>query len=216
MKTQFRNRTEAGEFLARKIEQYANRTDVLVLALPRGGVPVGFVVAQRLRVPLDVLVVRKLGVPRYEELAFGALASGGVRVLNSEIVDSLAISPATIAMIAAREPRELDRREQLFRDDRHAHPVRDRTMILVDDKSATGATMRAAIQSLRSRCARRIVVAASTIAACTYREMRGEADEIFAVLTPEEFYGVSQWIEDFAQTTEEEVRNLLEAAAQLG
>lgn len=209
MPAAFRDRTEAGQLLAERLTDYAGRPDVLVLALPRGGVPVGHVVAQRLRAPFDVLVVRKLGAPGHEELAFGAIASGGVRILNPEIVDSLDLSPKTIEAITAREQSELERREKIFRGDRPALPVRDRTVILVDDGIATGATMRAAIQALRSRRARRIVVAAPTIAASTYRGLRGEADEIVAVITPEEFYGVGQWFDDFSQTTDEEVRALL-------
>jgi putative phosphoribosyl transferase len=213
MKTRFRSRTEAGELLAKKLMKYANRADVLLLALPRGGVPVGFVLAQRLHAPLDVLVVRKLGVPGQEELAMGAIATGGVRTLNAHVVEALQISNDAIDAVVSREQRELERREQTYRDGRPAPIVRERTVILVDDGIATGSTMRAAIGVLRSQQARRIVVATPTIAASTLREMRSVADEVVAVLMPEDFFGVGQWYEDFSQTTDEEVKALLASAA---
>ena len=215
MITQFRNRTQAGQLLARKLAKYANRSDVLVLALPRGGVPVGCEVAQTLNLPLDVFVVRKLGVPGHEELAMGAIATGGVRLLNASVVESLAISADVIDAVAARELRELERRERAYRDDQPAPEVRDRTVILVDDGIATGSTMLAAISALRQQGAVRIVVAAPTIAAETFRAMRREVDELIAVIVPEEFYGVGQWYEDFSQTSDEEVRELLAKAGRL-
>lgn len=198
--------------LAGMLAHYANRADVLVLALPRGGVPVAFEVAQALHAPLDVFVVRKLGVPGHEELAMGALASGGVRVLNDDVVAQLALSAAAIEAVAARETRELHRRERLYRDHRPAPTVRGRTVIVVDDGIATGATMRAAVRALRQAQAGRIVVAAPTVAWTTAQEMRAEADECVAAMTPIAFYGVGQWYEDFSQTTDEEVRELLARA----
>ena len=215
MKTRFQDRTEAGKILAGLLQSYAHRADVLVLALPRGGVPVAFEVAQALHAPLDVFVVRKLGVPGHEELAMGAIASGGVQVLNDDVVAQLGISAAAIQAVAVRERRELQRRERLYRNHRAAPGVRGRTVILVDDGIATGATMRAAIRALRQLQAGRIVVAAPTMAWSTAQEMRAEADECVAAMTPTEFYGVGQWYEDFSQTTDEEVRDLLAVAGKL-
>lgn len=210
--TRFRNRIEAGRALARQLAKYANRSDVLVLALPRGGVPVGYEVAKALKAPLDVFVVRKLGAPGNEELAMGAIASGGVRVLNQSVIESLGISAEEIDVAAARELRELQRRERLYRGDRPAPVLRDRTVIIVDDGIATGSTMLAAIAALREHGADHIAVAAPTIAADTYRSMRQEVDELIAVILPEDFYGVGQWYEDFAPTSDAEVRELLEKA----
>ena len=215
MMMQFRNRVEAGQQLAKKLAKYANRPDVLVLALPRGGVPVGYEVAQALHAPFDVFVVRKLGVPGHEELAMGAIASGGVRVLNGSVVDSLGILDETIDAVATRELRELERRERAYRDDRPAPDMQGRTVILVDDGIATGSTMKAAIKALRQLEAARIVVATPTAALSTVREMGPDVDELVAVMTPADFAGVGQWYEDFSQTTDEEVRELLERASQL-
>lgn len=215
MKTRFQDRTEAGKILAGLLQSYAHRADVLVLALPRGGVPVAFEVAQALHAPLDVFVVRKLGVPGHEELAMGAIASGGVQVLNEDVVAQLGLSAPAIEAVAVRERRELQRRERLYRNQRAAPGVRGRTVILVDDGIATGATMRAAIRALRQLQAGRIVVAAPTMAWSTAQEMRAEADDCVAVMTPTEFYGVGQWYEDFSQTTDEEVRDLLAVAGKL-
>ena len=215
MMMQFRNRVEAGQQLAKKLAKYANRPDVLVLALPRGGVPVGYEVAQALKAPLDVFVVRKLGVPGHEELAMGAIASGGVRVLNGSVVDSLGILDETIDAVATRELRELERRERAYRDDRPAPDMQGRTVILVDDGIATGSTMRAAVGALRQLEATRIVVATPTAALSTVREMRPDVDELVAVMTPADFAGVGQWYEDFSQTTDGEVRELLDKASQL-
>ena len=215
MMMQFRNRVEAGQQLAKKLAKYANRPDVLVLALPRGGVPVGYEVAQALHAPFDVFVVRKLGVPGHEELAMGAIASGGVRVLNGSVVDSLGILDETIDAVATRELRELERRERAYRDDRPAPDMQGRTVILVDDGIATGSTMKAAIKALRQLEAARIVVATPTVALSTVREMGPDVDELVAVMTPADFAGVGQWYEDFSQTTDEEVRELLERASQL-
>jgi putative phosphoribosyl transferase len=212
MKTQFFNRTEAGQFLAENLSAYANRDDVIVLALPRGGVPVAAEVAKRLNVPLDVFVVRKLGLPDQPELAMGAIATGGVRVLNRDVVESLGIPEIVIDAVTAAEQEELARREQTYRDDRPTPDVQGKTVILVDDGIATGSTMLAAIAALRQLDAGRIIVAAPTIARTTYQYLRGSADDVVAVIEPEEFYGVGQWYEDFSQTTDDEVRELLAAA----
>jgi putative phosphoribosyl transferase len=212
---QFRNRTEAGQILAERLTDYANRNDVIVLALPRGGLPVAYEVARSLNAPLDVFVVRKLGVPGHEELAMGAIATGGVRVLNRNVIESLQIPEAIIDRVASRELRELERRERAYRDDRPAPDVQGRTVILVDDGIATGSTMRAAVAALRQMEAARIVVATPTCALATVREMEPEVDELVAVTTPARFRGVGEWYEDFSQTTDDEVRDLLEKADQL-
>jgi predicted phosphoribosyltransferase len=205
----FRNRTDAGRRLAEKLAAYANRPDVLVLALPRGGVPVGYEVARALGAPLDVFLVRKLGVPGYEELAMGAVATGGIRVLNDEIVRGLGISEHEIDAAAARELQELARRERLYRGDRPPPDVASRTVILVDDGLATGATMRAAVQALRQQHPARIVVAVPTASPDTSEALRAEADDVICAMTPEPFFAVGHWYEDFTQTTDDEVRELL-------
>lgn len=208
----FEDRVQAGRELARLLDRYAGRADVLVLGLPRGGVPVAFEIARALRAPLDVFVVRKLGTPGQEELALGAIASGGVRVLNADIVGSLGLSPAAIDRIAAREEVELVRREQVYRGDRPLPPVRGRTVIVVDDGLATGATMRAAVAALRKMGCGRIVVAAPVGAVESVAALRAEADEVVCAATPAPFYGVGMWYRQFAQTSDDEVRALLEAA----
>ena len=200
--------------LATRLTKYAHRSDVLVLALPRGGVPVGFEVAQALGAPLDVFVVRKLGVPGYEELAMGAIASGGVRVLNGSVMEGLQIRDEVFDAVAVREWRELKRRERAYRDDRPEPKLHGRTIILVDDGIATGSTMRAAVEALRQLKAARIVVATPTAAFPTVREMQPDVDEFVTVITPADFAGVGQWYEDFSQTTDEEVRTLLARGAQ--
>jgi putative phosphoribosyl transferase len=212
MTAQFRDRTDAGRQLAAKLMDYANRPDVLVLALPRGGVPVAFEVAQALDAPLDVFLVRKLGLPGHEELAMGAIASGGVVVRNSEVVDMLRIPDHVIDAVAVQEQRELERREQAYRDDRSAPNVRGKTVILVDDGLATGSSMRAAAAALREQDPARIVVAVPTAAPKTCDEVRNEVDEIICAITPEPFYAVGLWYEDFSQTTDDEVRALLARA----
>ena len=214
MKRRFRNRTEAGQFLATKLAAYAGRPEVLVLALPRGGVPVGFEVARALDAPLDVFLVRKLGVPGHEELAMGAIASGGVRVLNQEVVEMLHIPEGVIAAVADEEQRELERRERAYRGDRPVPSVRGRTVILVDDGLATGSSMRAAATALRQRGPARIVVAVPTAAPETCNEFKTEVDEIVCAITPDPFYAVGLWYEDFSQTTDQEVRDLLEGASR--
>ncbi len=214
MRTQFRDRDEAGHLLADSLSAYANRPDVLVLGLPRGGVPVAAQVASRLNAPLDVFVVRKLGLPGHSELAMGAIATGGVRVINTGLVGSLRIPGDVIDAVTAHERRELERRERLYRDDLPPPGVRGKTVILVDDGIATGSTMLAAIKALRQLGAGRIVVAAPTIARATLPQIREEADDVAAVIAPEDFQGVGQWYEDFSQTTDEEVRDLLAQASQ--
>jgi putative phosphoribosyl transferase len=208
----FRDRAEAGRRLAEKLVKYAGRPDVLVLALPRGGVPVAFEVAQALEAPLDVFVVRKLGLPGHEELAMGAIASGGTWVLNDDVVQALSVPDHVIWPVAARELQELARREQLYRGDRPPLDVRGRTVILVDDGLATGSTMRAAVAALRQLEPDRIVVAVPTAAPSTCGELSLEVDEFVCCIMPDPFYAVGVWYEDFAQTTDEEVRDLLERA----
>jgi predicted phosphoribosyltransferase len=213
MRTVFQNRSEAGRVLASMLEEYADRPDALVLALPRGGVPVGFEIASALHLPLDVFVVRKLGVPGHEELAMGAIATGGVRVLNEEVVGYLGIPDAVIDRVASAEGQELERRERAYRGTRPAPEVSGRTVILVDDGLATGSTMRAAVAALRQRHPARIIVAVPVAAPSTCGEFQHEVDRIVCAMTPEPFYGVGQWYEDFSQTTDQEVRDLLERAA---
>ena len=207
----FRNRTDAGRQLAEKLAAYANRSDVLVLGLPRGGVPVGFEVARALGAPLEVFLVRKLGVPGYEELAMGAVASGGGRVLNDEIVHGLGISEHEIDAAVARELQELARRERLFRGDRPPPDIEGRTVILVDDGLATGATMRAAVAALRRQRPAGIVVAVPTASPDTCEALKAEADDVICAMTPDPFFAVGHWYDDFTQTTDEEVRDFLYA-----
>jgi putative phosphoribosyl transferase len=208
----FRDRRHAGQALARVLGAYANRPDVIVLALPRGGVPVGFEVAQALHVPFDVFVVRKLGVPGHEEYAMGALASGGVRVLNPNVVRMLDIPEAAVEAVTRSEQRELERREHLYRGDRPPPDVRGRIVILVDDGLATGSTMLAAVKALQTQRPARIVVAVPTASAETCEELRSEADEVVCATTPEPFRAVGLWYEDFSQTSDDEVRDLLSRA----
>jgi predicted phosphoribosyltransferase len=210
----FRDRGEAGRLLAEKLTAYANRPDVLVLALPRGGVPVAYEVARALNAPLDIFVVRKLGVPGYEEYAMGAIASGGVRVLNDEVVRALDIPDCAIEEVAAREQQELARRERLYRSDRPPPDVRGKTVILVDDGLATGATMHAAIQALRQQQARRIVVAVPIAAPETCEALKEEVDDIICAVTPEPFRAVGLWYQDFSQTSDEEVCDLLKRSRE--
>lgn len=209
----FRDRSEAGRLLAARLDAFANRDDVLILALPRGGVPVGFELARALRAPMDVFVVRKLGVPGHEELAMGAVASGGVRVINEDVVNALNISDEDIEQVARSEREELERRERLYRDDRPAPDVRGRTVIVVDDGLATGSTMRAAVKALRRLGPARIVVAVPTAAPSTLAEFQRLADECVSVITPEPFRAVGLWYDDFSQTTDDEVRDLLNQVA---
>jgi predicted phosphoribosyltransferase len=206
----FRDRFDAGETLAEKLREYAGRADVVVLALPRGGVPVGYVVARELGVALDVFVVRKLGTPGQAELAMGAIASGGVRVLNRDVVEALGIPDWAIDEATQQEQAELERRERQYRGDRPPLDARGKTVILVDDGLATGSTMRAAAAALRKAGAARIVVAVPVAARATCDQLREEGNEVLCATTPEPFFAVGQWYKDFAQTTDEEVRELLE------
>lgn len=210
----FRDRTEAGQRLATQLAAYAHRPDVLVLALPRGGVPVAFEVARALHAPLDVLIVGKLGLPGEEELAMGAIASGGVCVLNDDVVQRLGIPEEVIHTVAVHEQHELERRERLYRGDRPVYEVRGRTIILVDDGIATGATMRAAIATLRHLHPARIVMAVPVAASSTCEAFAAQVDEFVCVIRPEAFFAVGFWYENFSQTTDEQVRDLLEQATQ--
>jgi putative phosphoribosyl transferase len=214
MALQFRDRIEAGRDVARKLTQYADRPDVLVLGLPRGGVPVAYAVAGELHVPLDVFLVRKLGVPGQEELAMGAIATGGVRVLNTEVVETLGIPPRVVDVATERELRELQRREHAYRDDRPPPAIRDHAVILVDDGLATGATMRAAAMAVRAQQPARTVIAVPVAAPVICNALRAEADEVICAATPEPFYAVGLWYQDFAPTSDEDVRELLERASQ--
>jgi predicted phosphoribosyltransferase len=214
MKTQFFDRSEAGRHLADTLIGYANREDVLVLALPRGGVPAAAEVAKRLDAPLDVFVVRKLGLPGHPELAMDAIASGEVRVFNGEVVNALQIPDEVIDAVSAEELIELQRREKAYRADRPPLDVEGKTVVVVDDGIATGSTMLAAVSALRQLNAARIVVAAPVIAASTYSVIQRAADEVVASLVPEHFYAVGQWYEDFSQTSDDEVRELLAQAAR--
>jgi putative phosphoribosyl transferase len=209
----FADRREAGQRLAEKLIHYLGNDDVIVLALPRGGVPVGYEVAQALKAPLDVFVVRKLGVPGHQELALGAIAPSGVRVLNDEIVSGLALPPHVIDAVTAKEEKELLRRERLYRGGRPQIQVNGRTIILVDDGLATGSTMRAAIFALRKSHAIRIVAAVPVGSPDTCDAIRADADEVICATTPEPFFGVGQWYEDFSQTSDDEVRALLARSA---
>lgn len=211
----FTDRREAGRALAARLRQYAGRDDVLVLALPRGGVPVAYEVAEALGAPLDLFLVRKLGTPGHEELAMGAIASGGVRVLNDEVIRRYGVPPAAIDAVANAEQRELERREQAYRDGRTPLPLANRTVILVDDGLATGSTMRAAVEAVRQSKPSRVVVAVPVGSAETCQEFSVVADEIICGRTPESFRAVGQWYRDFDQTSDDEVRQLLSDHARL-
>jgi putative phosphoribosyl transferase len=204
----FRDREEAGRELARAL-RHENQSEVLALALPRGGVPVAYEVAKALACPLDVLVVRKLGVPGQEELAMGAIASGGVRVLNHEVLRLLEVTPEEIEHVARRETRELERRERAYRGDRPPFDAGGRVVLLVDDGLATGTTMRAAVSAIRKLGARRVVVAVPVGAAQSCELLRKDADELICLAEPEDLMAISVWYEDFRQTTDQEVQDLL-------
>jgi len=210
----FQNRFHAGQVLAEEVGHYRDRTDVLVLALPRGGVPVAFELAKALRAPLDVFLVRKVGLPGHEELAIGAIANGGVTVINQETVDKLHISEQKVRRLAAKEVVELKRREREYRGSRPAPSVNNRVVILVDDGLATGSTMRAAVAALRQQHPKRLVVAVPVAAATTCNEFRDEVDETICAKTPSPFFAVGMWYDDFEQVTDEEVKRLLAKAAQ--
>jgi predicted phosphoribosyltransferase len=205
----FRDRRAAGQLLAANLTAYATEPDLLVLVLPRGGVPVAYEVARALGAPLDVFLVRKLGVPGYEELAMGAIATGGVRVLNQRVLRDAAVPASAVEAVAAAEERELARREREYRGDRPPGEIRGKTVILVDDGLATGASMHAAVQAIRLQGPRRIVVAVPIAAPETCDAFRAEVDEIVCAVMPDPFYAVGFWYEDFSQTSDEEVRDLL-------
>ncbi|HKO14876.1 MAG TPA: phosphoribosyltransferase [Gemmatimonadaceae bacterium] len=213
MQQQFENRREAGRLLADALSEYAGRGDVVVLGLPRGGVPVAFEIATALDAPLDVFIVRKLGMPGHEEYGIGAIASGGVRVLDEDVLRSYGIDGATLERITARERRELERREKLYRDDRPFPDLHGRVVILVDDGLATGSTMSAAVAALRAEHPREIVVAVPVGAPERCDALSREVDRMLCLRTPEPFYAVGLWYRDFDQTTDEEVHDLLERAA---
>ena len=213
MSASYQDRFDAGRNLAMRLSEYANRQDVVILALPRGGLPVAFEVAGALKAPLDVFLVRKLGLPGYEELAMGALASGDVRVINEDVVRQFKIPQHVMDAVAAEQQRELERREQMYRAGREPVNVAGKTVILIDDGLATGSTMRAAVQALRLSNAQKIVVAVSVGAADTCENLRSEADQVVCAEAPEDFTAVGRWYVDFTQTTDEEVCELLNRAA---
>jgi len=209
----FRDRSQAGRLLGQLLAQYKNRPDVLVLALPRGGVPVAYGVAHVLHAPLDVFIVRKLGVPGHEELAMGAIASGGIRTLNPSIIQEFNIPEAAIESATDREVKELARREKLYRADKPAPNISGHTVIIVDDGLATGSTMRVAVAALRRQNPAKIVVAVPIASAETCHELQNDADEVICAVTPEPFHAVGLWYEDFNQTSDAEVTELIRGAA---
>ncbi len=210
----FLDRVDAGRRLAKRLEQYGRRKDVLVLGIPRGGVPVAFQVATELGVPLDVFVVRKLGVPSHEELAFGAIATGGVRVLDAQIVQEMGISDQEVERITARQRQELNRRESVYRGGLPPLHPEGKTIILVDDGIATGASTLAAITALRELKPARIVLAAPVAPASTYKRLRGKVEDLVCLHTPEAFFAIGQFYEDFSQVSDEEVTSLLQLNAE--
>jgi predicted phosphoribosyltransferase len=210
----FENRLDAGKKLAAQLTQYAGQKDVIVLALPRGGVPVAYEVARAIDAPMDVFLVRKLGVPGQEELAFGAIASGGIEVVNPEIVHAVHLSESTIRSVISREREELRRREQEYRDNRPEPELTGKTVILIDDGLATGASMYAAVVAVKQKRPRKVVVAIPVASPESCSALSRFIDQIVCAYTPEPFYGVGQWYEDFSQTSDEEVRQLLELVNQ--
>lgn len=214
MTLKFRDRLDAGRQLASRLAEYADRTDVLVLGLPRGGVPVAFEVARALSAPLDVFVVRKLGLPHHEELAMGAIAMGGARVLDRALIAQVGVSDAEIEQVTRREEIELERRQKQYRGDRPLPDIAGRTVILVDDGLATGSSMRVAVAALREEHPRKIVVAVPIAPEETCEMLRGAADEVVCALTPEPFYAVGLWYRDFSQTSDEEVHDLIERSRE--
>jgi putative phosphoribosyl transferase len=216
MTHRFTDRAEAGRVLAERLARYARREDVLVLALPRGGVPVGFEIAKALGSPLEVFVVRKLGVPGHEELAMGAIAAGGIKTLNEDLVRDAGISQEQVESVVHRELAELERREREYRGDRPSVEVGGKTVILVDDGLATGSTMRAAVTAVGKLKPRRIVVAVPVGDPSTCDSLRGEADEVECAITPSQMAAISLWYEKFPQTSDGEVRSLLARVPQSG
>ncbi|MEI8292810.1 MAG: phosphoribosyltransferase [bacterium] len=215
MSARFLNREEAGRILAAKLMVYANRPQTVVLALPRGGVPVGYEIASALNLPLDVLIVRKLGVPGHEELAMGAIASGGVRVLNRSVIESLRIPPDSLEAVEKREALELMRREATYRGNRQPIPLANKTVILVDDGVATGSTMRVAISALREQRVDRIIVATPVAPPTVRWEMEALVEDFVALIMPEDFYGVGDWYGDFSQVPDDTVYDLLRKGARI-
>lgn len=213
MNSRFHDRTEAGRLLAVQLADYANNPDMLVLGLPRGGVPVAYQIAKAIHAPLDVWLVRKLGVPGQEELAMGAIASGSIMVLNNEIIQALGISQRVIQQVAADEKQELERRDRAYRGDHPPLNVQDRTIVLVDDGIATSSTLRAAIAALQQQQPKRIVVAAPVCPPSVCEALRSIVDEVICLATPEPLSSIGMWYEDFSQTTDDEVRELLQQSA---
>jgi putative phosphoribosyl transferase len=208
----FRDRVDAGQVLGARLSPYRGRDDVIVLALPRGGVPVANEVARALDAPLDIFLVRKLGLPGHEEFAMGAIASGGIRLINDDVVRDYGVRAAQIELIAATEQRELERRERAYRDGRPLPRLAGRTVILIDDGLATGFSMRAAVAAVREEAPARVVVAVPVAAPETCEEFRALVDQIVCAETPDPFYAVGIWYDDFSQTTDEEVHEILSAA----
>jgi predicted phosphoribosyltransferase len=212
MFTRLQNRKEAGRLLAEKLTKWTDNPNVLVLALPRGGVPVGFEIAKILGVPLDLCLVRKLGVPRHKELAMGAIALNRVMVLNQDVIESLNVTPEMLTEVIKEEDQELQRRDRLYRGDRPFPQLKDQIIILVDDGIATGATLRAGIKAIKQEQPKQIIVAVPVVPCETYDQLKQEIDQFIALLIPEFFHSLSLWYDDFSQTTDLEVRELLEKA----
>lgn len=210
----FKDRSVAGQFLAEQLKEYTNQSDVVVLALPRGGVPVAYEIAKKLNAPLDVFLVRKLGMPGWSELAMGAIASGGVRVLNEDLLSQITVPDELIHLVTNLELQELHRRERLYRGTRAPLDVSGRTVIIVDDGLATGSSMRAAISALRQKNPKKIVVAVPVGALESCESLETEVDSLVCGFTPAPFHGVGAWYEDFSQTTDDEVRELLARTSQ--
>lgn len=211
----FNDRTDAGKILSERLSEYANREDVLILALPRGGVPVAFEVAKELNLKMDIFIVRKLGVPGNEELAMGAIASGNIRVLNEDVIRSFRIPQKAIDEATANELGELERRERIYRKNRPVPKISGSTVILIDDGLATGATMRAAVAAVKTKNPAKVIIAVPVAAPDTCSDFGSEVDEVMCVATPEPFYGVGAWYEDFSQTTDKEVCDLLDKATKI-
>ncbi len=213
MITRFKNRTVAGQWLAGQLHNYANCPDVLVLGLPRGGVPVAYEVAKALNAPLDVCLVRKLGVPGKKELAMGAIAPG-IQVMNDVVLDLMQVSAADIEAVVVREQAELERRDRLYRGDRPTPKIQNRCVILIDDGMATGSTMKAAIATLLPQKPEYLLVAVPVAPQATCDELRQQVNEVVCLKTPDDFYAIGAWYDDFEQTSDQEVRDLLQRAAQ--
>ncbi|MFO7837635.1 MAG: phosphoribosyltransferase [Candidatus Thorarchaeota archaeon] len=212
----FEDRREGGRKLAKELAEYEDQNDVMVLGLPRGGVPVAYEIAESLDAPLDVLIVRKLGLPYNQEVAFGAIASGGIKTINQDMVHRADLTQESIEQVVQKEQKELERRQKQYGSALLEADIEDKTIILADDGMATGATMRAAVKGLKQAGAKRLVVAVGTAPPDTLRELDSMVDDTVSLVTPSPFFGVGAWYEDFSQTTDEEVRNLLERSRQCG